>query len=137
MTNFAMVSILQREAAVSASWAIVKLKVEDGVSREAKCLVTNSRKLGALPRRADATSSTQFSFMHSLLFLLSLFPTLIFAAGLPQTRGVHPSLLSHYTTKGTTWTCLDGTKSIPWSAVNDDYCDCLDGSDEPGAFFSA
>ncbi|KAF8485237.1 glucosidase II beta subunit-like-domain-containing protein [Russula ochroleuca] len=70
--------------------------------------------------------------MHPLLFLLSLFPTFVFAAGLPQTRGVHPSFLSQYKPKGTTWTCLDGTKTIPWSAVNDDYCDCIDGSDEPG-----
>jgi protein kinase C substrate 80K-H len=75
--------------------------------------------------------------MHPLLFLLSLFPTFVFAAGLPQTRGVHPSFLSQYKPKGTTWTCLDGTKTIPWSAVNDDYCDCIDGSDEPGTFFSA
>lgn len=75
-------------------------------------------------------------FMYSLLFLLSLFPTFVLAAGLPQTYGVHPSLLSQYKPKGTTWTCLDGTKTIPWSAVNDDYCDCIDGSDEPGTFFS-
>lgn len=75
--------------------------------------------------------------MRSLLFLLSLATTLVFTAGLPQTHGVHPSLLPRYRPKGTTWSCLDGAKTIPWTAVNDDYCDCLDGSDEPGASFPA
>jgi len=33
---------------------------------------------------------------------------------------------------GKTFTCLDGSATIPISAVNDDFCDCADGSDEPG-----
>jgi protein kinase C substrate 80K-H len=28
--------------------------------------------------------------------------------------------------------CLDGSLSIPFAHVNDDYCDCKDGTDEPG-----
>lgn len=57
-------------------------------------------------------------------------PTL---ARVDQTYGVHPDLLSKYVPlKSNTWRCLDGSKDIPWTAVNDDFCDCLDGSDEPG-----
>jgi len=28
--------------------------------------------------------------------------------------------------------CFDGSHTIPFAHVNDDYCDCMDGSDEPG-----
>jgi protein kinase C substrate 80K-H len=73
--------------------------------------------------------------MHPWL-LLALALALPSLAALDKTHGVPPSHVSKYVpnTKGShqTWTCLDGSKEIAWSAVNDDYCDCQDGSDEPG-----
>lgn len=37
--------------------------------------------------------------------------------------------------EGKPFTCLDGSRTIPFDRVNDDYCDCQDGSDEPGVYF--
>jgi hypothetical protein len=33
---------------------------------------------------------------------------------------------------GNDFTCLTSGEKISWEFVNDDYCDCKDGSDEPG-----
>ena len=50
------------------------------------------------------------------------------AVALP--RGVPRSLASLYA--GETFACLSGGGTVPAVRVNDDYCDCADGSDEPG-----
>ncbi|WVQ82852.1 hypothetical protein IAT38_004987 [Cryptococcus sp. DSM 104549] len=50
-----------------------------------------------------------------------------------QIRGLNPALYDRYEASASgTFTCLDGSLTIPFSAINDDYCDCPDGSDEPG-----
>ncbi|KAI1785346.1 endoplasmic reticulum protein [Ganoderma leucocontextum] len=68
-------------------------------------------------------------------WLLLLLPLHILASK-DRLLGVSPELAARYvsTKKGSaeTWQCLDGSKTIDWSAVNDDFCDCADGSDEPG-----
>ncbi len=49
-------------------------------------------------------------------------------------RGVDPASIHLYANLGAKkhFTCLDGSATIPVGNINDDYCDCLDGSDEPG-----
>lgn len=47
--------------------------------------------------------------------------------------GVQPDRRNFYElNSGQSFRCLDGSGSIPMEFVNDDYCDCTDGSDEPG-----
>ncbi|KAN0064213.1 hypothetical protein ACQY0O_003380 [Thecaphora frezii] len=57
--------------------------------------------------------------------------------GAVAVRGVAPGDIEKYAPYADPngelrWKCLDGSREIKWSAVNDDYCDCPDGSDEPG-----
>mmetsp|Transcript_39665 Transcript_39665/g.112495 ORF Transcript_39665/g.112495 Transcript_39665/m.112495 type:complete len:518 (-) Transcript_39665:249-1802(-) len=49
-------------------------------------------------------------------------------------RGANPELSRLYigAEPAGTFTCKDGSRSIPFQHVNDDFCDCVDGSDEPG-----
>ncbi|PVU98356.1 hypothetical protein BB559_001649 [Furculomyces boomerangus] len=50
-----------------------------------------------------------------------------------EIRGVAPKDYSKYKpNKEGLFQCLDGKKKISFDRVNDDYCDCEDGSDEPG-----
>ncbi|PYI10559.1 hypothetical protein BO78DRAFT_393981 [Aspergillus sclerotiicarbonarius CBS 121057] len=60
--------------------------------------------------------------------------TVVAAAGdaSSRPRGVGPEFAKFYK-DATTFTCISHPAiQIPFSAVNDDYCDCPDGSDEPG-----
>lgn len=68
--------------------------------------------------------------MRTWLLLALPSPLLVFA--LEKLHGVSPQLASQYVETAGQWTCLDGSKKISWKDVNDDYCDCPDGSDEPG-----
>lgn len=68
------------------------------------------------------------SCQYLLLLLLSAG---ISAVEVQRPRGVPLSKRQFYE-EGKPFTCLDGSRTIPFDRVNDDYCDCHDGSDEPG-----
>ncbi|XP_063787295.1 glucosidase 2 subunit beta [Pseudophryne corroboree] len=53
------------------------------------------------------------------------------AVEVKRPRGVSLSNRSFYD-EAKPFTCLDGSQTIPYDRVNDDYCDCADGTDEPG-----
>ncbi|XP_076000057.1 glucosidase 2 subunit beta [Genypterus blacodes] len=73
-------------------------------------------------------SITMASRPFLLLLLLSLGAS---AVEVQRPRGVSLSNRPFYE-EGKPFTCLDGSRTIPFDRVNDDYCDCRDGSDEPG-----
>ena len=57
-------------------------------------------------------------------------------------KGVPPSKVALYEpilgSNPPRWKCLNSTQEILYSAINDNYCDCGDGTDEPGdAIFSS
>ncbi|XP_034046749.1 glucosidase 2 subunit beta [Thalassophryne amazonica] len=65
---------------------------------------------------------------YLLLLFLSLGGS---AVEVQRPRGVPLSKRQFYE-EDKPFTCLDGSHTIPFDRVNDDYCDCQDGSDEPG-----
>ncbi|XP_076462402.1 glucosidase 2 subunit beta-like [Babylonia areolata] len=67
--------------------------------------------------------------MFSKLLLLIAVTCAVKASERP--RGVSPTRAGSYQS-GKDFTCLDSGETIPWQFVNDDYCDCKDGTDEPG-----
>lgn len=52
-------------------------------------------------------------------------------SGVLQLRGIPVSKNPLYS-PDRDFECFDGSRLIPFTQVNDDYCDCWDGSDEPG-----
>lgn len=71
---------------------------------------------------------------YNLLHILIAFAICsIVRTDVPRPRGVPLINSSLYRpSSDRTWMCLDGSHTIPFQQINDDYCDCPDGSDEPG-----
>uniref|UniRef100_A0A6J0TIC8 Glucosidase 2 subunit beta n=1 Tax=Pogona vitticeps TaxID=103695 RepID=A0A6J0TIC8_9SAUR len=69
--------------------------------------------------------------MLVLSLVLLLLSGLAASVEVRRPRGV--SLTNHhFYDESKQFTCLDGSATIAFDRVNDDYCDCKDGSDEPG-----
>ena len=66
-----------------------------------------------------------------VLIAVHCFGLSVVRSDIPRPRGVAPAKASLYPV-GETFTCFDRVKTIKYTQINDDYCDCLDGSDEPG-----
>lgn len=69
--------------------------------------------------------------MSCQYLILLLLGVGVSAVEVQRPRGVPLSKRQFYE-EGKPFTCLDGSRTIPFDRVNDDYCDCQDGSDEPG-----
>lgn len=69
--------------------------------------------------------------LASFLLLLLATPGHVAGSGVLQIRGI-PVAKNPLYRPDSDFECLDGSKLIPFTWVNDDYCDCGDGSDEPG-----
>ena len=81
------------------------------------CQRSTSRRVAAMLRKSASASA---------LLLLST-PCVLAQA---PVLGVPKSDWPLYT--GDTFTCKDQSATVPSSKLNDEYCDCMDGSDEPG-----
>ncbi|KAK1154004.1 glucosidase 2 subunit beta [Acipenser oxyrinchus oxyrinchus] len=91
------------------------------------------RKLAVFGRSSTEKGSDKTWKMASVYLALSLFLScsLAVAVEIQRPRGVSLSN-RHFYDQSKPFTCLDGSRTIPFDRVNDDYCDCKDSSDEPG-----
>ncbi|KAL7639446.1 UNVERIFIED_CONTAM: hypothetical protein RMT77_009947 [Armadillidium vulgare] len=75
-------------------------------------------------------SPSLFGINFIIIVLNSIFQE-SYASNVLRPRGVPVSKSSFYD-PSKSFTCFDGSWTIPFNYINDDYCDCSDGSDEPG-----
>ncbi|XP_061389830.1 glucosidase 2 subunit beta [Musca vetustissima] len=79
------------------------------------------------------TSKKVFSvFLYTFLLTATTLSALTLAE-VPRPIGVPLAKATLYRPNGdNSWKCLDESKTLKFTQINDDYCDCPDGSDEPG-----
>ncbi|RKF54716.1 Glucosidase 2 subunit beta [Erysiphe neolycopersici] len=69
---------------------------------------------------------------YNQLALFVYFPFLFIAAGAKRPRGVGPEYAKFYQSEIEFQCIFNPSITLKPSQINDDYCDCPDGSDEPG-----
>ncbi|KAH8707104.1 glucosidase II beta subunit-like-domain-containing protein [Phaeosphaeriaceae sp. PMI808] len=71
--------------------------------------------------------------ISSLALLLPVLAGTVNAASEPaRPRGVGPEFAKYYKNPETFMCISNPSITVPVENINDDYCDCPDGSDEPG-----
>lgn len=95
-----------------------------------RCNTANSVNFNrcAMLNVMEFSKNFKFSIICTTFFVLL---TVTYSSEVSRPRGVSLSRASLYN-PDRNFLCFDNNKSIPFSQVNDDYCDCSDGSDEPG-----
>lgn len=90
----------------------------------------NTAKIGVLQIKDVKIRERVWSKMFGLFFAG------LVSASVDKIRGVSPMNAGQYrraiSARKGTFRCFDGSKTINISRLNDGYCDCPDGSDEPG-----
>ncbi|XP_075999782.1 glucosidase 2 subunit beta-like isoform X2 [Genypterus blacodes] len=91
--------------------------------------IDSTRTFEAVSLAIECCQCTVHSDMHLYTILVAIF--WCGSVDSRKIRGISSSYKRFYREKKS-YLCLDGSKIIPFEQVNDDYCDCEDGSDEPG-----
>ncbi|GLJ45245.1 hypothetical protein SUGI_0952310, partial [Cryptomeria japonica] len=68
--------------------------------------------------------------MKKALLLLGLFAFTGYSLYVPRLLGIDPNEKEYF--QSTRIMCKDGSKTFPRDRLNDNFCDCTDGTDEPG-----
>ena len=103
--------------------------MSDHMSDEMSNQITHSRQRINVTAKHNEESGGQYekqieaNFIQSKSSLKSVKDLTIY--------GVLPKFATLYQRTGDSFRCLLSGEEIPFDQINDDYCDCMDGSDEP------